>query len=318
MRILAAERDPMPGACLQLEFETEHSRADFVLTSEQTNCLAEEPTDNIGRADLNSPGQDRLEASADVDAPSEQLLLEHLPLVQHIARRIHGRLPRQVLLEDLVHAGILGLIDAVRKFEPSKKVQLKHYAGIRIRGAILDSLRLVDWSPRALRQQGRRVDQATLRCKLKFGREPAEPEIASEMQVSLEKFQHLRGQLRGLDVSSLQSYDGEVGSEGPESSVESNEGDPYQQTLRSEMKTLLEIAVAELSNRERKVLKLYHFEELTMKEVAAIMRIGESRVSQINSAALLRLRVRVPELLECPLRSRPGLERSFTAARSVA
>src|SRR5450759_4522939 len=117
------------------------------------------------------------------DAQREKLLLEHLPQVHYIARRIHGRLPPQVLLEDLVHAGILGLMDAVRKFEPSKNVQLKHYAEIRIRGAILDSRRLVDCSPRALRRQARLFEQAIVHCKARLGREPSEPEIAAEMQI---------------------------------------------------------------------------------------------------------------------------------------
>ena len=99
-------------------------------------------------------------AKQEESAERERLLLEHLPQVQYVARRIHGRLPQQVLLEDLVHAGILGLMDAVRKYDPSKNVQLKHYAEFRIRGAILDSLRLVDWSPRAVRRQARRLELA--------------------------------------------------------------------------------------------------------------------------------------------------------------
>src|SRR5271168_2208486 len=119
----------------------------------------------------------------------DQLLLEHLPQVQYIARRIHDRLPPQVLLEDLVHAGILGLMDAVRKYDPSKNVQLKHYAEFRIRGSILDSLRLVDWSPRALRRQARRMEQAINQCKARLGRDPSETEIAEEMQVSLVSLQ---------------------------------------------------------------------------------------------------------------------------------
>src|SRR5271166_91701 len=111
----------------------------------------------------------------------DQLLLEHLPQVRYIARRIHDRVPPQVLLEDLVHAGILGLMDAVKKYDPSKNVQLKHYAEFRIRGAILDSLRQVDWSPRTLRRQARRMEQAISDCKARFGRDPTEPEIALEL-----------------------------------------------------------------------------------------------------------------------------------------
>ncbi|MGH9639568.1 MAG: sigma-70 family RNA polymerase sigma factor, partial [Bryobacteraceae bacterium] len=135
----------------------------------------------------------------------EKLLIEHLPQVQYIARRIHDRLPPQVLLEDLVHAGILGLMDAVQKYDPGKNVQLKHYAEFRIRGAILDSLRQVDWSPRALRRQARRMEQAISDCKARLSRDPSEPEIAAELNISLESLQQLLGDLRGLDIGSLQS-----------------------------------------------------------------------------------------------------------------
>ncbi|HEY6442124.1 MAG TPA: FliA/WhiG family RNA polymerase sigma factor [Candidatus Acidoferrales bacterium] len=230
----------------------------------------------------------------------EKLLLDHLPHVQYVARRIHTRLPPQVLLEDLVHAGILGLMDAVRKYDPSKNVQLKHYAEFRIRGAILDSLRLVDWSPRALRRQARRLEQAISQCKARLGRDPSEAEIAAELEVSLDSLQHLRGDLRGLDIESLQSSTEDHGGETPDSQVRSEDDDPYQQALRSEMTALLELAITELPAREREVLALYHFQELTMKEVGEVLRIGESRVSQIHSAALGRLRSRLLERVAKP------------------
>lgn len=248
------------------------------------------------------------------DSAREQLLLEHLPQVQYIARRIHDRLPPQVLLEDLVHAGILGLMDAVRKYDPSKNVQLKHYAEFRIRGAILDSLRQVDWSPRALRRQGRRLEQAISGCKGRLGRDPTEPEIAAELNMSLEDLQHLMGDLRGLDIGSLQADSNEPGSgeEALQYRPGSEEEDPFHQTLRSEMTGLLAKAIGELSDREREVLALYHFEELTMKEVGAALGIGESRVSQIHTAALLRLRVRLRELLD-----KKPVQLATTALRSA-
>jgi RNA polymerase sigma factor for flagellar operon FliA len=258
---------------------------------------------------LNDTEQSGGRAVAELDeAQRDKLLLEHLPQVKYIARRIHDRLPPQVLLEDLVHAGILGLMDAVRKFDPSKNVQLKHYAEFRIRGAILDSLRQIDWSPRMLRRQARRLEQAISDCKAKFGRDPTEPEIAAELHMSLESLQHLMGDLRGLDIGSLQSDSDGPG--GGEEAVQSRPGsedeDPFHQTLRSEMTTLLARAIGELPDRERQILALYHFEELTMKEVGAALGIGESRVSQIHTAALLRLRVRLRELMQkSPPRAAP-------------
>jgi RNA polymerase sigma factor FliA len=247
-------------------------------------------------------------------AAREKLLLEHLPQVQFVARRIHGRLPQQVLLEDLAHAGILGLMDAVRKYDPSKKVQLKHYAEFRIRGAILDSLRLVDWSPRALRRQARRMEQAIQQCKARLGRDPSETEIAEELKVSLTSLQRLQGDLRGLEVGSLQSETDEPGDrEAVQSRAESEEDNPYHLAVRSETIRLLDKAINELPGREREVLALYHFQELTMKQVGALMSIGESRVSQIHSAALQRLRERMASL-----RSRAPLLMNASGSGAVA
>jgi RNA polymerase sigma factor FliA len=276
---------------------------------------------------VNNSEQNTGQALAELDeAARDQLLLEHLPQVQYIARRIHDRLPPQVLLEDLVHAGILGLMDAVRKYDPSKNVQLKHYAEFRIRGAILDSLRQVDWSPRTLRRQGRRLEQAISDCKGRYGRDPTEPEIAAELGMSLEDLQHLMGDLRGLDISSLQADSNEPGSgeEALQYRPGVEEEDPFHQTLRSEMTGLLAKAIGELPAREREVLALYHFEELTMKEVGATLGIGESRVSQIHTAALLRLRARLRELLEKkpvqaaapPLRNTGGADPKFSGEAS--
>jgi RNA polymerase sigma factor for flagellar operon FliA len=230
----------------------------------------------------------------------EQLLLEHLPQVRRIARQIHDRVPPQVLMEDLVHAGILGLMQAVKKYDPSKNVLLKHYAQFRIRGAILDSLRQVDWSPRSLRRKARQIEQAILRCKAQFGRDPTEPEIAAEFGASLENLQCLRGKLRGLELRSLEAELNEPGRR--ENAVQigatREDADPYHQTLRLEMTALLTKAMGKLAQRDREVLSLYHYQELSMKEVGLAMGLGESRVSQLRTAALPRLRARVHELMQ--------------------
>jgi RNA polymerase sigma factor for flagellar operon FliA len=229
------------------------------------------------------------------DAQREQLLLQHLPQVNFIARRIHNRLPPQVQLQDLIHAGVLGLMDAIKKYNPAKNVLLKYYAEFRIRGAILDSLRQIDWSPRTLRSKARRLDQAVSACKARLGRDPTEPEIAVALEITLSQLQRLVSDLRGLDVGSLQcDYDsGGAGEEALGSFACKEEENPYHQTLRSEMQSLLTGAVDQLPVREREVLALYHFAELTMKEVAVAMGIGESRVSQIHSSAIVHLRARL-------------------------
>jgi RNA polymerase sigma factor for flagellar operon FliA len=227
-----------------------------------------------------------------VDSEERQhLLIENLPEVRYIARRIHDRLPSHVLFDDLVHAGILGLIDAVDKFDSSKNVKLKSYARFRICGAILDSLRQLDWSPRHLRRQARQIEQVNRELASELGRSPSEPEVASRLGIELVEFQQLLGELRGLDLGSLQgqSDDGLL-EENAAVAATRPEEDPFHLTLRTEMRAILAKAIEELDEQERQVLGHYYLEELTMKEVGAILAIGESRVSQIHTAALIRLR----------------------------
>ena len=137
------------------------------------------------------------------DAERERILMEQLPQVRYIARRIHERLPRHVPFEDLVHAGVVGLIDALNKFDLSKQVQFSSYAKFRIRGAILDSLRELDWSPRELRRKGRLVDSTYAELSVKLGRAPTENEIAQEMDINLQELQSLLAELDGLELGSL-------------------------------------------------------------------------------------------------------------------
>ncbi len=230
----------------------------------------------------------------------EQLLLEHLPQVKYIARRIHDRLPAQVPLDDLIHAGVVGLIDAVEKFDPRKNVQLKSYAKFRIRGAILDSLREMDWSPRHLRRQARRIEEAHRDLKLRLGRVATEPELAAELAMTLDDFQHLLGELRGLDLGSLQaeSMDPQADEDVLNYRPGGMEKDPFFQCLDGEMRSHIATALEDLDEKEKQVVTLYYLEELTMKEVGAVLGVGESRVSQIHSAAIVRLRARLGELMQ--------------------
>jgi RNA polymerase sigma factor for flagellar operon FliA len=233
-------------------------------------------------------------------AERERLLIEQLPQVKYIAKRIHDRLPPHVLLEDLVHAGILGLIEAIQRFDPARHVELKSYAKHRIHGAILDSLREFDWSPRPLRRKARRIEEAHQKLRARLGSAPSESQLAEELNMTLDDFQRLLGELRGLDLRSLQSETVEdspergAASRGPTARAE----DPFALCLRSEMSDLLARAIDELPERERQLLALYYFEELTMKEAGAVMGIGEARVSQLHSAAIVRLRARMTELLQ--------------------
>jgi len=234
----------------------------------------------------------------------ERILLEHLPQVRYLARRIHGRLPAQVPFEDLVHAGVIGLIDAVDKFDPGKHVQLKSYAKFRIQGAIVDSLREMDWSPRRLRREGRRLEEAHRDLKLRLGRAAAEPELAAYLGMSLKEFQNLLGELHGLDLGSLQTESADSKSEegARDYSPSGVDKDPFAQCLHREMGSLVASALEDLDQTKKQVVMLYYIEELTMKEVGAELGVSESRVSQIHSAALTCLRARLEELL--PVRGR--------------
>jgi RNA polymerase sigma factor for flagellar operon FliA len=243
-------------------------------------------------------------------AERERLLVEQLPQVKYIAKRIHDRLPPHILLEDLVHAGILGLIEAIQRFDPARHVELKSYAKHRIHGAILDSLRNLDWSPRPLRRKARRIEEAHQKLRARLGYSPSEPQLAEELGMSLDKFQHLLGELRGLDLRSLQAETIEDGAERGIRNVTqaADAEDPFLLCLRSEMTGLLARAIEELPERERQLLALYYYEELTMKEAGAVLGIGEARVSQLHSAAICRLRARMAELLNAqgPARARHG------------
>ncbi len=232
-----------------------------------------------------------VESIETAEADRDRLLLEHLPAVRYIARRIHERLPQHVDLDDLVSAGIVGLIDAFGKFDHTKKVQFKSYAQFRIRGAILDSLRVLDWSPRELRRKGRAVEEAIRAVQQRAGRAPSEQEIAAEMKVSLEEYQQLLGELKGLEIGSLNMERTEDSGDEELAYVPgSPEEDPLFRCLEGEMKQHLMDAIDELPEKERLVLTLYYYEELTMKEIGLTLGVVESRVSQIHSSAVLRLR----------------------------
>lgn len=228
-------------------------------------------------------------------ANRDALLLEHMPRVRSIARRIHDRLPRQVPLEDLVNAGVVGLIDALNKFDDARHVEFEAYAKFRIRGAILDSLRELDWSPRLLRRKARVLDETRRKLGMRLGREPSEAEVAAELRVDLRQLQDLLHDIRGLELGSLW---GERSADGQEENLgEKLAGDaedtPYHRCLAGEMEQVLARSMNELPEKERNVLALYYFEELTMKEVGDVLGVGESRVSQLHSLALLRLRARL-------------------------
>ena len=252
-------------------------------------------------------GLQAMEGSVRVPSGSERdrLLLEHLPTVRYLARRIHERLPQHVELDDLVSAGVVGLIDAFQKFDHTKKVQFKSYAQFRIRGAILDSLRILDWSPRELRRKGRAVQEAIQSLTQSLGHSPSEQEIAAELEMELGEYQQLLGDLKGLEIGSLQMERNEDSGEDELAYVAgSPDEDPLFRCLQGEMRQRLVDAIEDLPEKERLVLTLYYYEELTMKEIGLALGLVESRISQIHSSAVLRLRSAM-QMLQKPVRSVP-------------
>jgi RNA polymerase sigma factor for flagellar operon FliA len=242
---------------------------------------------------LEEPHKLALEENEADGVRRDRLLLENLVEVQFIARRIHRRVPSHVSFDDLFHAGILGLINAIDKFDAQKNVQLKSYARFRIRGAIMDSLRKLDWGSRNLRRQARRVDRVTRELSNELGASPSVAQIATKLCIELEDLHRLLGEIRGLRIECLET--------GPEESIGKNdvplafraEEDPFQMTLREEIRAVLEVALSELDEKEAQVLCWYYNEELTMKKIGLILGIGESRVSQIHASALVSLRPRL-------------------------
>ena len=230
-------------------------------------------------------------------AERDRLLLEHLQTVRFVARRIHERLPQHVEIEDLVSAGMVGLIDAFAKFDHSKQVQFKSYAQFRIRGAILDSLRTLDWSPRELRRKGRAIEETIRTLTGQLGRAPSEAEIATGMEMSLNEYQQLLGELKGLEIGSLNLERNEDGGDDELSYLPGHESDePLFRCLKGELRQRLIDAIETLPEKERLVLTLYYYEELTMKEIGLTLGVVESRVSQIHSAAVVRLRSAMADL----------------------
>jgi RNA polymerase sigma factor FliA len=221
----------------------------------------------------------------------EALIVEHLSLIKHVAHRVATRLPASVEIGDLVNAGVLGLIDAVDKFEPERGVKFKTYAELRVRGAIIDSLRTLDWAPRSLRRRGRDLERVYGDLEQKLGRPATDEEASTALGENIDDFHALLDQLNGLSVG---SFDDTFQQDDSESMInyypDDGSNDPHLQFETAELTQLLADAIDNLPEKERLVLSLYYYEELTMKEIGGLLGVNESRVSQLHSKATLRLR----------------------------
>lgn len=226
----------------------------------------------------------------------EQDLLDQFHLVRSIARRIHKRLPSKVDFEDLYSAGLVGLVEANATFDPAKNIKFAGYAQFRIRGAILDSLRLSDWAPRRLRHEGRAVGDAIRVLTARLGREPAEDDVAAELKISLAAYQKLLGDLNGLLIGTLhRTYDEDSGEEYLDYIQGKPEDDSLFHCMREERKYRLTRAIEGLSSRERLVITSYYYEEMTMPEIGLLLGVNWRRVRQIHASAVLHLRFQLSD-----------------------
>ena len=229
------------------------------------------------------------------------LVMQELSQVYYIASRIRERLPQHVELEDLVNAGVLGLLEASRTFDCSKNAQFKTFAKFRIRGAILDSLRDADWGSRYLRKRGREIAEVTSQLEGRLGRHPVDTEIAEEMHIEIDRLRKIVQQLDGLHLAGQQmavSNDSSESLDVIESAPNLDDPDPFDLCLQGERKAHLAEAIAKLSEREQLILSLYYREELTMKEIAEVVGMSLSRVSQIRQAMMNKLRESLAHLRE--------------------
>jgi len=236
--------------------------------------------------------------AADPANERDRLVMEHVGLVKTLAQRLAQRLPSQVEISDLISVGVLGLIDAAARYKPTLGVPFDAFARRRVQGAMLDSLRDLDWAPRSLRRLRRDVDAAIASARRKLGREPEEADIAAELSLSMPEYDKVLEQLRTLEIGAVRSLDSasEDGLSHLELCIDPGEG-ASAQLERKEVREHLARAIQQLPERERQILSLYFQEELTLAEIGAVIGVGESRVSQLRSLALSRLRTLLRESL---------------------
>jgi RNA polymerase sigma factor for flagellar operon FliA len=219
----------------------------------------------------------------------ESLIIDHLPKVKYIADRIAAKLPPSVERDDLYGAGVVGLIDAVERYDDSRGVAFTTFAEMRVRGAILDNLRSLDWASRSSRRKAREIQASYSRLEQELGRPASEDEVAESMKIPVSDLRATLQEIRGLRITNLDECDEETGLSLAETI--SDTGATQLDAMQSrQQRKLLSAAIDRLPERERQVIALYYVEELTMKEIAEVLGVTESRVSQLKSQAAARLR----------------------------
>lgn len=228
----------------------------------------------------------------------EKLILEYAPLVKIVAGRMYMYLSSLVEYDDIISYGIFGLIDAIDKFSLSKGVKFETYASLRIRGEILDNIRKMDWIPRTLRRKQREISEVTSKLRSKYNREPSDDEVADELGISADEYDKLLVELNGI---SLVYYDDEANNLDTGSIINTVEQSafitPEDSVAKAEFKEKITEAIDLLTEKEKQVIMLFYYEELTIKEIANVLEVTESRISQLHSKAINKMRVKLDKYL---------------------
>lgn len=232
-----------------------------------------------------------------VNTTREQLILEYAPLIKYIAQKIAARLPANIELDDLISSGVIGLMDAIEKYDSSRDNKFKTYAEFRIRGAILDELRAQDWVPRSVREKAKQLERCYAKIEQEKGRQATEEEVCEALKLNHQEFHDLLNQVRSIsllsydDLSSFSKADKKYiygNSENPGRSQ-----NPYNEVSVAYLKKLIATAIADLPEKQRLVLSLYYYEDLNLKEIGKVLDVTESRVSQLHTQAILKLKGRL-------------------------
>ena len=228
-------------------------------------------------------------------ADKNSLLTEHMPLVKRLAHQMKAKLPPSVEVDDLVQAGMMGLLDAINRYEENHGAQFETYAVLRIRGAMLDELRSSDWMPRSTRANMRKVEQAMATLQQQLGRPPSESEVAKSLKLSLADYQELLGDSGGHQLVYYEDFHDDDGNDSFLDRYAVDDDDPLKSLLDTDFRQAVIDAIDALPPREKMLMGLYYEEELNLKEIGAVMGVSESRVSQLHTQAVARLRTYLRE-----------------------
>lgn len=233
-------------------------------------------------------------------AAADKLISEFAPIIRYLAHRLAFRLPPSLDVEDLIHAGVIGLMDAIGKYDPTREAQFRTYAEFRIRGAMLDEIRSLDWIPRSVREKIGLFQKATEQLARNLGRAPTEEEIAGALQMDAAQYDAFLAQAKGVSLLHLDDFGLEEGSERRfiESLADTHAENPLLSLLAQGLREKLVQTIDRLPKKERLVISLYYFEELTMKEIGQVLKVTESRVCQLHAQAIARLKGAMAERKE--------------------